>query len=634
MRSKMFYLVVFSAFGLFAKGLCAADIDLDRIVVTPGRIQENIKGTISSVSVFTKNEIEKSKANNITDFLKETVGLDLTQIGSFGGPVSIFLRGANSNHTQVMIDNVRVYDPISTSGAFNLAHLTLDNLERIEIVRGPQSLLYGSDAIAGVINIITKKGKGKPSLTFLSEAGPYQTIKGGLGSQGEIGNLSYSLGLSQLDSRGISKLKNTSENDPYKNTSLSLKANYDLNESHNAGLIGRLTEASYEYDNSVGLKDDPDLVGKEQQLLLSNYLESRLTDIWQQKLQFSFMRDYRQDFNNKDASYPDDYLRDWFTGENLQAEFQHTLKLSEYDNIICGLSWQREEGNYYYYTEYLGGSSEIHFPKSHSSTKSCYLQNMLNLNDAFRFNTGMRIDDHSYAGVKKTYKMETSYLFKTKTKIKGSFGTAFKAPTLYQLHALADPWFGGGNSNLSPEESQSYETGLEQSAFGDKLQFGLAYYHTQLKNLIDAKYNPATWVTEAYSNINKARVFGYESSLSLTPVKEIKLGFGWTWEDTEDKSNGDELLRRPKNKYFSSLNFIPAEKLNLGLKLLRVGHRNDSANRLLKAYTKIDLNANYKINPACELFAKIDNLSDEDYEETKNYAVCGRSFYTGVELKF
>lgn len=614
-------------------------IELDKIVVTPTRTGESIKGTTSAVTVYSRADIEESKADNVKELIEDTVGLDISQAGAFGGQVSTFLRGTNSGQTQVMIDNVRVYDPIATNAAFNLAHLKLDNVERIEIVKGPQSVLYGSDAMGGVINIITKEGKGKPTVNLLAEGGSYDSHREAIDSSGRIKNLAYSFGISNFMTRGISKFKGTSERDPYSNLGVSLRLDYDINPKNKVGVISHYTDAKYKYDSSVGLKDDPDLAGREQQSLYSTYIENQLMDMWKQKLQFSFMRNYRRDSNDRDSSYPDDYLRDWYIGENQQFDWQHTIKLNPSDTIVCGFDWQREKGNYYYYTEYLDfkGSetpSETHFPKVLSRTKGFYLQNMLNIDDVFRLNTGIRIDDHSYAGTRESYKIDASYLFKTKTRIKGGWGTAFKAPTLYQLHALPDPWFGGGNPNLQPEESQTYEVGLDQSAFSDKLKFQTVYFHTQLKNLIDAKYNPITWMTDQYSNIGKARIFGYENSASFIPFKEIEAHLGYTWMDTEDKSNGDELLRRAKNKYFVNLKYIPSDRLDIGMKFTYVGRRSDSANRLLKAYTKLDMNANYKLNQALEAFLRLENITDEIYEEVKGYAEPGRAFYAGMKLSF
>ncbi|MDD5156391.1 MAG: TonB-dependent receptor, partial [Candidatus Omnitrophica bacterium] len=462
---------------------------------------------------------------------------------------------------------------------------------------------------------------------------------GAFESKGRIDNFSYSFAVSRYYSRGISKLRDTSERDPYENNSASLRTEYDINTKNTIGITGHFINATYKYDDSFGLRDDPTLKGRQKQMVFSNFWESRFTDFWKQKLQLSYMGNFRRDSDDKDPEFPFDYLRDWYNGENYQIDWQNTLKLHQFDTLVCGFDWQRESGEYYYYSEYpYGGSvyfSETRFPKVFSRTKGWYLENLINIEDKFHLNTGIRIDDHSYAGVKRVYKADASYLFGSGTKIKGGWGTAYKAPTLYQLHAEAVPFmFGGGNPNLQSEESQTYEIGIEQSLFQNKLHFGTVFFHTQLKNLIDAKYNPVTFFTPQYSNIGKARIYGWENSISLNPFSALKIDVGYTWQDTEDKSNGDELLRRPKNKVFVTLAYIPNSKLDFNLKLLYVGRRSDVGNLLLKAYTKADLNINYKFNKNFEAFFKIDNITDQDYREVFNYAEPGRMFNAGVKISF
>ncbi len=615
----------------------AQDIELDKIVVTPLRYGENIEGTTSTVTAFGASELEegKAKGESVKDILVDAPGVDIVQSGAFGGPVSVFTRGTNSGQTQIMIDNVRVYDPIATNGALNLAHLSLTNLERIEVVNGPQSVLYGSDAMGGVINILTKKGSGKPTVSFLSSAGTYNSYRQEFESSGRVGNFTYSLGAAHFQTRGISKLKNTSERDPSENSSLSVRADYDLNLQNTVGLIGRFTDARYKYDDSVGLRDDPDLIGKEKQVSLSSYYESKLNDRWSQKLQLSYMQDDRRDADDKDPQYPSNYLRDWYQGENYQLDWQNTIKLAEFDTLIAGFDYQRESGAYYYYSEGAFGPFEAIFPKVTSNTRAYYLENLIHLNDAFHLNLGTRLNDHSHAGFHQVYKVDANYLFKTGTKIKGGWGTAFKAPTLYQLYAIADPFYGGGgNPALKPEESSTYEVGIEQSLFSDKIKFGLTYFHTDIKNLIDAVYNPVTYFTENYANVGKARIFGYESVLTVSPLDNLKFEFGYTWQDTENRDTGDELLRRPKNKCFSRIQYSPIDKLKFGLSLLYKGKRMDSGSRSLKAYTKIDLDASYKLNAYAQVFAAISNIAAESYSEVRNYAEPGRMISGGLKLSF
>ena len=624
-------IVLANGFSVFA-----ADVDLDRIVVTPTRSEESITGTTSAVTVFGTNAIEegKNQEGKIKGLIIDSPGVDIVQAGSFGSPVSIFTRGTNSGQTQIMIDGVRVYDPIATNGAFDLAHLTLDNLGRIEMVSGPQSVLYGSDAMGGVINIITKKGSGKPKVSFLSSGGTYGSYREALESSGKLDDFSYSFGVSRFDTQGFSKLKKFSGRDPYENTSVSVRTDYDINAQNTVGLIGRFTDAKFHYDDKFKLSHDPDLIGKEKQLFFSNYIENRFNDYWKQKLQLSYMGNFRRDADDKSPENPDDYLRDWYKGENYQLDWQHTIKPIEFDSVIAGFDYQRESGSSYYYQEGAGWSSESIFPEKTTNTKGYYLQNLINIDDVFHFNTGIRLDDHSNFGLHSTYKIDSSYLFKTGTKIKGGWGTAFKAPTIYQLYAPSSYYFEGGNPDLNPEKSTTYEIGVEQNILKDIVNIGITYFYTDTTNLIDSVYHPDTGFSDKYINIGKARVFGYECVLTAKPIKEIKLDLGYTWQKTQNRDTQDELLRRPKNKSYLKLWYIPFNKLELGLKFNYVGKREDSGDATLKAYTKIGLDVNYKLNTNTEIFMSADNLSDKIYEQIKGYNEPGRSFSGGVKFTF
>ena len=462
----------------------------------------------------------------------------------------------------------------------------------------------------------------------------YNSHKEEFESSGKINSLSYSLGFSRFDTEGIPQLKNTSGRDPYDNTSVSLRADYDLNQQNTVGIIGRFTDAEFDYKSEFE-PTDPNLNGKEKQLFLSNYIDSKMNERWEQKLQLSYSGNYRRDFDDPSIQFPSNYLRDWYNGVNYQADWQNTIELAKLDSVVTGIDYQQEYGSSYYYSTIFGASESI-FPEKTTHTIGYYFQNLFNIKDRFHLNTGIRLDDHSNFGLHQTYKIDSSYLFSTGTKIKGGWGTAFKAPTLYQLYAPAIPFFfNGGNPNLKPEESSTYEIGAEQSILNDKVSFGVTYFHTDTTNLIDAIYEgPPTFITDSYTNIGKARIFGYETTMTVKPVKQVKFDVGYTWQHTENLDTGNELLRRPENKYFSKIRYTPTDKLEFGLKVNYVGKREDSGNIALKAYTKVDLDASYKFNHNAELFVAIDNITSESYEEVADYAEPGRTFLGGLKFTF
>ncbi|MCU0666245.1 MAG: TonB-dependent receptor [Candidatus Omnitrophica bacterium] len=635
----VWFLCAFILLNYQAVSLGEESSQLERIVVTSSRTPENIKGTTSDVTVLWKKDLDDANSADLKNMIRQVLGVDVVQTGSFGGATSFFLRGTSPGQSRIMIDNVRLYDPIAADAAYDMGHLLVGNIDRTEIVRGPQSVLYGSDAMGGVVNIITQKGEGRPRVNILLSQGTHNTQNMSLESLGRIDKLSYSFSASRYASDGISKLRNTSEHDPNEDLNLSLRAEYNIDAQNTFGITSRIVESKYRYDDSFGLRDDPNLKAHQRQMIFSNFWETRPADFWKQKLQLSYFGISRRDFDDKDEQFPNDYLRDRYKGQSYQMDWQNNFTLSQFDTLVCGVDGQRESGEYHYYSEYTYGgsvySSQTDFPRVYSNTKGVYAENLLNVSDKFRFNTGIRIDDHSYAGLKTVYKTDASYLFSCGTKIKAGWGTAYKAPTLYQLHAEAIPFmFGGGNDKLQPEESQSYEFGFEQAIMKDKVYFSSVFFHTQLKNLIDAKYDPVTYYTPQYSNIGQARIYGYENSLEFRPLDVFKINIGYTWQDTEDKSNGDELIRRPRNKAFLGLNYSPIPKLEINLKLLYVGRRSDVGNLLLKAYNKTDLNINYKINKNFETFLNVDNLTSEKYREVFNYACPGRMVNIGGKIHF
>lgn len=604
----------------------AEDIDLERIVVTPSRTQEPTEATASSVTVVSHRSIKQRGIFLIKDVLRGVDSLDVAGTGGFGGTTSIFLRGASAAQTRVMIDGVKIYDPTSTDASYDFANLNTNNIEKIEILRGPQSSLYGSDAMGGVINIITKKGLGKPKILLLSEGGSFYTSREVLEISGQEDKLHFSFGGSRFDTAGFSKAKeknNNPENDAYQNTSVSLRLDYDLTPSLTFGFINRYSHSRSEYDdydytNDMPI-DDTDRIGWNDEGFSSFLVEQQISDFYKHKLQLSFTRNYR---NGKDDT--DEYERDWYDGRTYQLDWQSELELSNFDKVVMGINYLREKADTYYYHSLWGESD---FPKSTSNIKGFFVENKLNLFDNLYFNAVYRIDDHSNFKGHDTYKLELSYLIdRTDTRIKGLFGTGFKSPSLYQLSAPLMYGFPVGNPNLKPEESESYEIGIEQGLFEKKIIFDVIHFNTHFKNLIDFVYGTG------YVNLNKARTSGLESNVKFKQGN-MSCRLSYTLLDTENKENGDELLKRAKNKANLEFNWN-FTNWDVGFWLEYVGHRTDYKNKLLKSYTLANLSLNYRISAAFTLFGRIENLFNEKYEESKNYQTAPLSVYGGIKAEF
>lgn len=610
---------------------------LEEIVVTASRTQEPLEEVASSVTVITEKEIEGKKVKTVLEVLRDVQGLDISQSGGSGQLTNIFIRGAKSEHTLVMIDGLEMNDPMSPGHSCDLANLTVDNIERIEIVRGPQSTLYGSDAIGGVINIITKKGEGKPKFFISGEGGTYNTLSELAGLSGGTKWVNYSLGISHLYTKGFSaaneKYGNT-EKDGYENTSLSARVGFTPMECLDIDFIVRYIDAETDLDTKGGpAGDDPNYVSRLKQLFLRTQGSLLLfKGLWEQKLGFSLSnhdRDYRDD---KDAQHPDDSSRGFYDSKMWKVDWQHNLYLHKTNTLTTGIEYEEERGESRYFWESAWGPGESVFPEKRANIKGAYIQDKIVLYESFFATLGIRVDDHSRFGSEITYRIAPAYLFKkTGTKIKATYGTGFKAPSLYQLYAPATEWGPIGNENLKPEKSKGWDAGIEQYLFQDRLTLGATYFRNDFEDLIDFDWD------KGYINIAKARTKGAEIFVSARPVEDLTIRASYTYTDTQDKETGQRLLRRPLNKGSLNLNYLFLKKGNVNVDIIYVGKRDDmdpDTYERVKAgdYTLVNLAASYNITKNIQVFSRIDNLFDQDYEEVKGYGTPGFSIFGGIRI--
>ncbi|EFK97115.1 TonB-dependent receptor, plug [sediment metagenome] len=606
-------------------------IDLGKLVITDSRVVESLADIGSSGSVITGEELRNKGIKTVKEALKKTAGLDVASSGELGGPASIFLRGANSGQTLVMIDGIKVYDPISTNASFDFAHLGVDCIDRIEIIRGPQSSLYGSDAIGGVVNIITKKGEGEPKVTLQSEGGSFSTFKERISSDGSLGALNYSFDISRTDSEGISKAAakdGNTEEDGYESNQASIHLDKALSEESSLGFIGYYTGSIFDIDDAGGAGgDDENRQDKLEMFLAAPYFEQEINDYWNHKLKVSYMRHTRHDDDDNDGAVLD-YLRSHFIGENTAVDWQNDFALSSRDTVVAGAQYNEERGESYYYSDTAFGPWEEIIPEKKADNLGFYAENKINIDDKF-FNTlAVRVDDHSRFDEELTYRATAAYYLFPDFKIKGSYGTGFKAPSLYQLFSSY------GNEFLSPEESRGFDAGLEKSFFNDNLSLGVTYFANEFDELIDYDLNAFK-----YKNINKAETEGWETEVKCHLTDKLSASFSHTYLDADDITNNEPLLRRAKNKYNLNINYEIIDKAAVNLNMGHFEGRFDKTGFpselvSLKDYTLVDLTVSYKLNESVEVYARVENALDSDYEEIRGYGTAGRAGYGGIKITF
>jgi len=625
-KITVFVALILSTSSAYGKSLKK---DTETVVVTATRVEAPMREVASSISVITSKEMEERQNITVVDALRNVPGLNVVQNGGMGKTTSVFLRGAESRHTLVLIDGViELNDPINAGRSFDFANLTVDNIERIEILRGPQSTLYGSDAIGGVINIITKKGEGKPKFFISSRGGSFNTFRESAGAS--MGNklFNVSLDVSRVDTDGISSANvqdGNHEKDGYENTAISGKFGVTPTENFGVDLNFRYTDAESELDYGGGKgNDDPNYLSETKQLFLRTGLHlSLFDDLWEQKIGFS-ISDSNRDLNNrKDSNRPDNMSRGSFDSQLRKFNWQNNLYIHKTNTITFGLQIEQERGTSSYYAESTWGATKTKLNPVTAWTNGYYLQDQIKLWDSFFTTLGIRVDDHSKFGTQFTYRIAPTYVFnKTGTKIKGTYGTGFKAPSLFQLFDAAN-----GNERLDPEKSKGWDIGIEQAFFEKKLEFGSTYFRNDIENLIIWELTDPIFFTGEYRNIGASRSQGIESFMAVKPNKDLTFRIDYTYTDTEDKTTRESLRRRPKNKISLDISYRFLEKAS--------DFSSFPSKRVkLDSYTLANLSVSYDITKNVKIFGRMNNIFDEKYEEAKGFGTPRISGFGGLKISF
>jgi len=602
--------------------------DVTEVVVTATRLFTPSEEVASSVTVITAEEIEASGVNSVFEILNTVPGLDFTQLGGIGQQSSAFLRGADPEHLLVLVDGFPVNDPGSPKGTFNWAYMTVDNIEKIEILRGPQSTLYGSDAMAGVVNIITRRGEGPLGATLEVEAGSFETRSGYVTIDGGD-RLNYSLALSAMDSEGISAADEedgNSEKDGFRNLSVSGRVDIPLGTDGELKVTIRGTDSETELDevngNTFLFEDDPNSSIEETQLFTgARYLLYFMDGKFEQSFGVSFV-DYERTYRNPpDASNPnDDMEKD--DGVTTTVNLQSTFDFGKGGLLTAGLDLEEDRAQSQ--ADFTG--FPITVDQHEVSHVGVYVQEQIPIGGSSSLIFGGRLDDHDGFDDQFTYRIGTSIRIAGGWKIRGTLATGFKAPTIYQLFNSSS-----GNPNLNAETSKGWDVGLDKDVDSLSGTVGLTWFDNSFEDLID--FSGFT-----YFNVQEARTSGLEAFAELWPADSLAVRLGYTFLNTEDVTTGEDLIRRPREKVALNADYRFGEKGNLNLTGIYVGDRTDkdfstwpAATVTLESYTLVNLAGSFAVSDRFKLTGRIENLLDEEYQEVFGYGTPGRSAYLGVK---
>ena len=611
---------------------------LPETIVTATRVATPLEQTAASVTIVTAEEIEASGDRTIVEVLRKVPGLNIVQSGGSGTITSVFMRGGNSNHTLILIDGIEVSDPTASNGAFNFAHLLTNNIERIEILRGPLSTIYGSDVIGGVINIITKRGGGPTRATVRVEGGSFGAFNQAASLTGGTDRIDFVLSVDHFRDEGISitprRLRPAgvgAEKDGYENLTASVRLTGRLTEQAGLSLFVQSVETDAETDDTA---EDPNSREETEQLFAQ--LEGRLKSFGgalDQTLALEYTHHDRFNENPAD-SLSANFSRG--TNDGTKVKLRYLATLSTFDSHLLSFGAETESEDIETQVSFSSGFTSATIADTRNN--AVFVQDQAAFGDSLFVTGAVRIDDHERFGRHVTFRIAPAYLLRQHgTKLTASFGTGFKAPSLFHLFGSSS--FLGfttftGNPNLKPETSRSWEAGIEQDLFGGRARAGATYFRTDIKNLI-----VSTPTFTSVENRSEAKIYGVEAFFQATPHDGVTLRADYTFVRAEDGSNGQDLLRRPKHKANAALDYAFSAKGMVGISATYVGRRRDIdavtfARIVTDDFTTVGLHASYDVTPTFQVFGRLSNLLDAEIEDPDGFSQPGRAVFAGLRATF
>ncbi|CAE6893090.1 Outer membrane vitamin B12 receptor BtuB [Pseudomonas marincola] len=579
------------------------------LVVTSGRQAEPVAKATAATSVFERKDIERLQVRSVAELLERVPGVNFSHTGGAGSQTGLFLRGTSTAQTLILVDGQRIAS--ASSGTSSLEFLSPDQIERIEVVRGARSALYGSDAIGGVIQIFTRKGDGqglKPTMRF--GIGSDSTYERSLGLSGGDGQTQFNLGAALDETQGIDATRDAyganGDEDAYRNRSLSLNVSHQFNDQVEAGFSVLDQRGQSEFDDVFGTS----LPTVDFQVSsISGYLDATVNDVWSNRLEVGHSEDKR-DTSNDLTNFGDSQF---FTYRD-SANWVNTLQLTSNQQVLLGLDW---------YEDRLHTDDSVDFVEDSRWNRAAFIQHRYTA-EKFSTELGLRHDDNQQFGSENTWNAALTVPMNERNEVILSYSEGFRAPTFNDLYypdfCSGGFCFASANPDLKPETSKSYEVQW-RSRFGTSSELQMSLYRTDLKDAIvlDQNFIP--------QNTQRARINGFETSLKQE-------WFGWQSNlalsliDPRDRETGHTLPRRAKRTLSLDLDRQFGD-FSVGTNLRAVSGRfDDAANTIeLGGYGLVDLRGSWQASREVSFDLKLNNLFDKDYSDATYSTPNGRYGY-------
>ena len=608
---------------------------LEEIVVTATRLPTPIEEVASAMTVITRADIARHQYQTLDEAIAAAPGLAAVRLGPAGTQTSVFTRGTESNHTLVLLDGIEITDPSTADGAFDFSGILVDDVERIEIVRGPHSTLYGSDALGGVVNIITRRGAGPLSARASFESGTQRTFVERAGVSGSRGRLSYRFSAQHYLTNGetvtASRLRPAGaadEDDGFENANVSARVGFTTDLA-DIDLIGRFIDTEVELDTAP---EDP------------NAEANTWQRFWRAQASFSLFEGTLEnrlglgytDYNRKNTDFADS-LSPAFSiatneGDKIKLDWQGDIHA--FANHVISLGLETEEDKAESASSFSNGFVSV--TDESARTDAGFAQVQSRFGESLSTALAVRADNHDRFSTEVTWRASAAYRVGARgTRLTAAYGTGFKAPSLQQLFG-ADS-FGGfgifvGNPNLKPETSDGLDVGMDQTLLDGRLRAGLSYFEITIDDLIAFNGTFTSLI-----NQDSADIYGLEGFAALALDPRLSLRADYTYTRSED-GTGLDLLRRPKHKLSLDADWRPREDLELSAGVVFTGRRTDIdslsfARIITPSYAVARLAASTGLNENWTLFGRIDNLLDKDYQTADGFQGLGRAVLAGVRAR-
>ena len=644
MKKKIFIAaaVIFSSYAQAQKDTTVKT--LDEVIVTANKFPQKQSETGKVVNIITQDQLQKSFGKSLSEVLNEQPGLNINGAdNNLGTNQTVYTRSASSANTLILLDGVPLYDPSGISNEFDLNNFALDNIERIEILKGSQSTLYGSDAVAGVINIISKKGEKRPfNLNVDLSAGSYNTYKGGISLSGNNGKgQTYFISYNKIYSEGFSSAydstgKNNFDKDGFNQDVIQFNYGFKPSGKTSVSLFGKYNNNHADIDAGA-FADDKDYTYHNDNTIAGATVNYKLNDGFI-KLQYNY-NIYNRNFidDSTDIGGFSSYQRGKYNGSSNFAEVYASLNLSKHAELLAGADYRQNKTDqlYIYIPDYGFPALPISGDSAKTNQFSVYGSLYLKSAKGFNLDLGGRWNHHNIYGNNFTYSVNPFYVINDHYKIYANISSGYRVPSLYQLYSEY------GNKNLKPEVTTSYEAGIQY--YSEKINARATGFIRDGKDVF-LFYTDLNTFASKYINGDKQHDYGIETEATVNFTPQFSAEFNYTYVDgkiiTQTAPAKDtsffNLYKRPKNILNVSLNYNATKNLYLSVHFKTVSKAYEpqymASPYELKGYYNLDFYARYKFSHKFSAFADLQNITDQKYFVTRGFTTKGVNVNGGVQI--